>query len=135
MICPNCHCEVENDKKFCPNCGAAVTFQAQTPPPPPPVNGQQYQQPYRQPQINQQGCEPLSTGQFVLMDFLASIPLVGLILYFVWAFSSSENPNRRNWAKARLIWILISIAVSILIIILFSTTLAAIFGSISNYLN
>lgn len=132
MICPNCHAEVDNDKKFCPNCGAAMT--ANTPPPPPPVNPQPYQQPYQQPQYNQQGCEPLSTGQFVLMDFLAAIPLVGLILYFVWAFSSSENPNRRNWAKAKLIWLLISIVVSILFIVIFGATLAGLLTSIANTL-
>ncbi len=133
MICPNCHAEVDNDKRFCPSCGAAMNAQAQTPPPPPPVSQPPYQQPYQQPQANQQYCEPLSTGQFVLMDFLAAIPLVGLILYFVWAFSSSENPNRRSWAKARLIWLLISIVLSILLVIIFGATIAGILGSIGSY--
>lgn len=124
MICPNCKANVEADKRFCPNCG--TKFEAQTTPPPPPVN--------QPPQIIRQGCEPLSTGQFVLMDFLAAIPLVGLILYFVWAFSNGENPNRRNWAKAKLIWILIGIALTILSVIFFGSVLANIFNSLAYYL-
>ena len=50
-----------------------------------------------------------STGEWFLNLFLVAIPLVGLILLFVWAFSSGTAPSKKNWARANLIWILVTI--------------------------
>ena len=55
-----------------------------------------------------------SVGQWMLTIFIAAIPLVGLIMLFVWAFGSSTHPEKANWAKAMLIWVVIFIALSIL---------------------
>jgi hypothetical protein len=38
------------------------------------------------------------------MMILSGIPLVGFILLLVWAFSSTENPNKKNYARAVLLW-------------------------------
>ena len=56
-----------------------------------------------------------STGEWFLNLFLVAIPLVGLILLFVWAFGSGTASSKKNWARANLIWILIGIIVSIAI--------------------
>ena len=37
------------------------------------------------------------------------IPLVNLIMLFVWAFSGSTPVSKANWAKASLIWMVIVI--------------------------
>jgi uncharacterized membrane protein YccC len=41
-----------------------------------------------------------------------AIPLVGLIVCFVWAFGAG-NPNRRNFARACLILTVIGVAISL----------------------
>lgn len=45
------------------------------------------------------------------------IPLVNLIMLFVWAFGGS-NPSKANFAKASLMWALIGIVFYILLIAL-----------------
>ena len=34
---------------------------------------------------------------------VAMIPVVGMIMLFVWAFSNDTNPNRKNYCRAKLI--------------------------------
>ncbi|HNQ67922.1 MAG TPA: hypothetical protein PKN32_06070 [Bacteroidales bacterium] len=77
--------------------------QYQTPVPPvaQPTYQQQYQQQNR---VQQTVFPPVKTGEWMLTMFLMSIPLIGSIMLFVWAFSSGTNPSKSNWAKATLIW-------------------------------
>ena len=49
----------------------------------------------------------MTTGDWLVTMLLTFIPIVGLVLLFVWAFSSDTNPNKANWAKATLIWAVI----------------------------
>ena len=65
--------------------------------------------------------QPLKVSDWVLTIFLAAIPLVGLILLFVWAFSSETHPSKANWAKATLIWYAIGIVLSMLFFMIFGT--------------
>ncbi|PZT53015.1 hypothetical protein DN757_24535 [Paenibacillus silvae] len=53
----------------------------------------------------------------MLTLFLLMIPLVNLIMLFVWAFGGS-NPSKANFAKASLMWGLIVIVFYILLIAL-----------------
>ncbi|MBU5351402.1 hypothetical protein KQI74_03865 [Paenibacillus barcinonensis] len=53
----------------------------------------------------------------MLTLFLMMIPLVNLIMLFVWAFGGS-NPSKANFAKASLMWALIGIVFYILLIAL-----------------
>jgi len=54
--------------------------------------------------------EVLSVGNWMLTILIAIIPVVNFIMFFVWAFGDNTNPNKANWAKAQLLWILIAIA-------------------------
>jgi hypothetical protein len=60
----------------------------------------------------QQGSEPLRVIQYIGMFLLMSIPLVGIILLFVWGFGSGVNPNKKNFARAMLILSLIGLVLS-----------------------
>lgn len=60
--------------------------------------------------MNQRLKETLTVGQWVLTLFLMFIPLVNIIMPFVWAFGGNKD-ERENWAKATLIWWLIGIVV------------------------
>ena len=79
---------------------------------------------------NQQTAPVLSTKDWVVTLLISFIPLVGLIMLFVWAFGSSENPNKSNWANAILIWYAIG---SVFAIILWVTVFAAIMSNYQNY--
>lgn len=108
---------------------AAVHDQPAPPPPPPPpaqaTPSQSYPPPVQAPQSytplaqaapsqsytapaqapvhsGQRESEPLSIGNYICMFLLMCIPLVGIILLFVWAFGD-RNWNRKNFARAMLI--------------------------------
>lgn len=143
MICPNCGANNADQTKFCVACGAR--FEEQTPPPPPPPVYQQPQQNY-QSQANYQQppyqqpvpavdprTMPLTTGQFMIMDLLMMIPIVNLIILFVWGFSSTENENRKSWCKAKLIWMLIGIGITVILTIIFTIVGVSLFDSLSSY--
>jgi len=58
----------------------------------------------------------MSLKEWIITIIISYIPLVGLIMLFVWAFSSSGiNENKKNWAKALLIIQVISLVLVILI--------------------
>ncbi|MBR3182209.1 MAG: hypothetical protein IKF56_06175 [Eggerthellaceae bacterium] len=73
--------------------------------------------PQYQPQMRMMPADSTTTGQWVLNLFLVCIPIIGLILLFVWAFGSKTAPSKKNWARANLVWILIGIILSVAIII------------------
>lgn len=85
---------------------------------------------YQQPIYNQPVDKPVSIGDWVLTIFLLCIPIVGLILLFVWAFGSNTPKSKSNFAKAQLIWILIDI---ILVIFLYFVLGVSLFTMLSYY--
>lgn len=71
-------------------------------------NGQQFQnggypQHYYNYEERQMDTSPMSMGDWLLTILAALIPCAGVILYFVWAFGSGGNINRRNYSRAMLI--------------------------------
>lgn len=46
---------------------------------------------------------PMSMGDWLLIILASFLPCAGVILYFVWAFGSHGNVNRRNYCRAMLI--------------------------------
>ncbi|WP_298221089.1 hypothetical protein [Flavobacterium sp.] len=69
--------------------------------------------------------KPLSVKEWLKTLLLLAIPVVGIVLLFVYAFGSNENPNRQNWAKAYLILAGIVLALVIFCFILFGSIFAA----------
>lgn len=51
----------------------------------------------------------MSLGDWIITMIVLAIPLVNIIMLFVWGFSSSTNPNKANFCKAYLIFFLIAI--------------------------
>ncbi|MDR0954704.1 MAG: hypothetical protein LBM20_04895 [Rikenellaceae bacterium] len=72
--------------------------------------------------------EPVSVGQWFLTIFITAIPLVGLIMYFVWAFGDNTSESKANWAKASLLWMVVSVAL-FLIFLFFFGGMMLLFGS------
>lgn len=64
---------------------------------------------------NQTGNKSVVTiGNWIITMIIMMIPLVNLIMLFVWAFGSGTSESKANWAKASLIFMLIGIIISII---------------------
>ena len=64
----------------------------------------------------------MSVKDWLITLIITAIPIVGLIMLFVWAFSEG-NVNRQNWAKAALI-------IAAIFIVLYILFFVIIFGAI-----
>lgn len=80
--CPRCGTPMENGASFCGNCGLRFT--------------------------RAKAADVLSVGDYILMMVLFSVPILGLILMLYWSFSSQMAVNRKNFARAYLIFYVIS---------------------------
>ena len=71
----------------------------------------------------------MSFGEWMLTTLIMCIPCVGLIMMFVWAFGSGTKKSKSNYFKAMLVWALISIVLTVVIMVIFGVSLAAIADS------
>ena len=56
----------------------------------------------------------LSTVEWIGTLIVLIVPIVGIVVYFVWAFGSGGNINRRNFCRAALIMTAISIVLALI---------------------
>ncbi|MBP1658360.1 MAG: hypothetical protein H6Q31_2961 [Bacteroidetes bacterium] len=79
--------------------------------------------------VSQSSAEPMSVKDWIITLLITYIPLVGLIMLLVWAFDSSTHPNKKNFAKASLIWMLIWIVVALIFFALFASMMMGVMGN------
>ena len=132
MFCENCGNKIPDEAKFCPVCGA-TTGSAQpsyAAPEQPPVRpaAPAYVPPQPVSYAAQQANPPLSVGQYLGMYLLMCVPILNIVLLFMWAFGSAVNLNKKNYARA----VLILFAVSVVIWIIFG---GIFIGAMSNLMN
>lgn len=140
-FCTECGAKLKDGAAFCSECGAKVPAGKQpgaapeTPPQtqaqPAAAEQQTYQprQTYTVPVSTPPAVQPVSTAYYFWMMLLFAIPVVGLIVCLVTAFSGDDT-SRKNFSRAVLIWILVAIVLSIIVAI----AIAAVGGSIMNIL-
>ncbi len=63
--------------------------------------------------------QTLSAKEWALTIFISGLPLVGLIMLLIWAFSEDTNIHKKNWAKGSLILMLIVLAIMFAFLFLF----------------
>ncbi|MDU0202883.1 MULTISPECIES: hypothetical protein [Paenibacillus] len=74
----------------------------------------------------QQHAPVLSVKDWMITILLMAIPIVNIVLLFVWAFSKNENPSKSNYAKASLIWAAIGLVLYLIfVVILFGTVMSS----------
>lgn len=78
-------------------------------------------------ELEQQRQEVISTKDWVLTILITSIPILNIIMLFVWAFGGGTAKTKSNWAKAMLIWMV----VGIILASFYFATFAAMFASMS----
>lgn len=61
---------------------------------------------YQQSYVNN---KPVSVKEWVLTYFIMSIPIVGFIMLFVWAFGKNTKKSKANFCKAMLLIMLVFI--------------------------
>ena len=75
---------------------------------------------------NQETAPVISMKEWVITLLITLIPMVGFIMLFVWGFSYSANPNKKNWARAALIMLAVSTVLYVIIFgLVFGSMIAA----------
>lgn len=80
--------------------------------------------------MDQNNSPVVRVGEWVITILILAIPIVNLVMLFVWGFGGGTNPSKANFAKASLIWMAIGI---VLTIIFWSVFGAAMFAMMNNY--
>ena len=153
MFCEKCGNKLPDGAKFCGGCGAktepvhpayaAAEEPAPARPIPPPAYASSvraepsYQQAYtpQQPSAysGRGGSDPLRVGQYIGMLLLMCIPLLNIILLFVWSFGGSINLNKKNFARASLILGAIGLILSIVFGTALSGIIVELLGGMGGY--
>ncbi len=72
----------------------------------------------------------VTVKDWLLVMLLMSIPLVNLVMPFVWAFGGGDIPDsKKNWAKAMLLWALIIIGIYIVLLVINVISIASLVDS------
>lgn len=138
MTCKNCGALCADNSTVCVNCGSQLGIESAHQNPynaqqtdagfsnaQPYNNAQQYyqqpsQNPYQQqfyaPQTETE--EPVSVKEWLLTTLVMLVPIVNIVMMFVWAFGDNTKKSKSNYFKAYLIWTLILVVISIIIGIL-----------------
>ncbi|HJP98224.1 MAG TPA: hypothetical protein VJ862_06630 [Rhodanobacteraceae bacterium] len=66
---------------------------------------------------------PVSVGDWILTLIVLAIPLVGIVMLFVWGFSSGTNPSKQNYCRAALILAAILLVLWVLFVVTFGAAL------------
>jgi heme/copper-type cytochrome/quinol oxidase subunit 2 len=73
------------------------------------------------PQPLQRPAGEVTLGDWMITLLLSFLPIVNIVMLFVWSFGSNTNPSKANWAKATLIWMLIGIVLAIVLLLIIGT--------------
>ena len=113
-FCTECGAPLKEGATFCSACGAKAPAEKkpeaapETPAAPQPVY--QTQQTYTP---SAPVAQPVSTAYYFWMMLLFAVPVIGLIVCLVTAFSG-EDASRKNFSRAALIWIVAVVALALL---------------------
>lgn len=103
--CPRCGAPINTGAAFCGNCGLQFE-KAQKP-----------------------AVDTLSVWDYILMMVIFSLPVVGIVLMVYWGFGSQVGSNRKNFARAYLVFYVVSVVLSLLMVGLVGNLTATVFES------
>lgn len=49
----------------------------------------------------------MSVKDWLVVSLVMLVPIINLVMLFVWGFGDTSNPNKANWAKASLVMMVI----------------------------
>jgi uncharacterized membrane protein YidH (DUF202 family) len=59
----------------------------------------------------------ISVKEWILTMIILAIPLLNLIMLFIWSFSQSVNINKRNYSRATLILMAIALVIGLVFVL------------------
>lgn len=71
----------------------------------------------------------ITVGEWLVTMLIAAIPLVNVVMLFVWAFGSNTKLSKANWAKATLIFLAVAVVFYLVVIVAFIGGIAALSSS------
>lgn len=63
----------------------------------------------------------ISISDWLISIFVASLPLIGIIMLLIWVFSKDTPETKANWAKAMLLLTLIFLMMGIIFMVIFGS--------------
>jgi predicted membrane channel-forming protein YqfA (hemolysin III family) len=69
-------------------------------------------------QLSARESSPISLGDWIITLIVLAIPIVGIVMLFVWGFSSGTHPSKQNYCRAVLIIALAALVLFFLIAIM-----------------
>ncbi len=79
--------------------------------------------------MDQNNAPVVRVGDWVITILVLAIPIVNLVMLFVWGFGGGTNPSKANFAKASLVWMAIGIILTVIFWTIFGAALLAGMGN------
>ena len=76
---------------------------------------------------------PMKMTDWLVTFIIQAIPLIGLIMLFVWAFGDGTHPSKKTWAQALLLFAAIMLVISLIFFIMFFSMIATLFSGMGSY--
>ena len=74
----------------------------------------------------------VTTSEWIVTSLIMLIPIINIIMLFVWSFGNNTNLNKANWAKASLIVWTIGFIFYFIIIMISITFILSLFTNFSS---
>lgn len=95
MLCKKCNAQIEDNAKFCNNCGTEVDHE--------PIVATSMEFPHKSGGITEENLpehlRPISPWAYFGLQLLYAVPIVGFIFLIIFSFKKS-NINRRNFTRS-----------------------------------
>jgi hypothetical protein len=73
--------------------------------------------------MENQNNSVMKVSDWFITILITAIPIVGLIMLFVWGFGSNTNTAKANWSKAVLLWYAVMIVLYVLFALVFGAAM------------
>ena len=83
--------------------------------------------------MENQNYQPMTIGEWLITFIITYIPIVGIVMLFVWAFSDGNHPSKKTWAQAMLILFAIAIVLAIIFATVIVSMIGSMFGAMGSY--
>ena len=124
--CSNCGFDMADDAVFCTECGTRMEAPKQ--------NTTEQPNYYSQSPEDYAQNAVVTTGAFFGLNLLFSLPAIGWIICIIMSFAP-KNKNIKNFARSKLIWIIIAIILGAICGIIFASVFKNMGVDIDDYFN
>ena len=62
--------------------------------------------------------QPMSVSDWIITFLIMIVPIVNIVMLFIWGFGSNTNLSKASWAKATLLWFCIITVIYVLFLII-----------------